>query len=453
MRLVIPPLVVEENDSFKNDALDRRTYGEALLNIVVRSNDELVISLDGKWGEGKTTFVKMWQGLLLENNVPNIYIDAFSNDYVDDAFISVVSAIMNYAETHITKDHEEKVTELKDKAKKVGSQLLSLSARIGIKVATLGVIKNTEIEDLMEIKEDMAKSVSDLIGSLVEERINSHSKDIEIIQSFRELLSSLPSKLQKDGNKPLVIIIDELDRCKPTFAVEIIEKIKHLFSVKNVVFILVMNKAQLEESIKSVYGQNIDAHTYLQKFINLETKIPKRTNERYTNDLSKYSKKLSQLHELQTWGDDRNIIECIEPLADHFNLSLRQLEKIYTNLAVFYGSSTKSQLRLVAIIAFLSVMKVIDPWLFDQLLLQKTCFSKVMERLNLSNLNEENGTDRKLYWLMSWIRYALLSEQEFEELPEEDKIKKYGQSLWQYNISREKLIPSFAQQLSMFVST
>jgi len=59
MRLVIPPLVVEENDSFKNDALDRRTYGDALLNSVVRSNDELVISLDGKWGEGKTTFVKM----------------------------------------------------------------------------------------------------------------------------------------------------------------------------------------------------------------------------------------------------------------------------------------------------------------------------------------------------------------------------------------------------------
>ncbi|MEK7792839.1 MAG: P-loop NTPase fold protein, partial [Pseudomonadota bacterium] len=298
-----------------------------------------------------------------------------------------------------------------------------------------------------------ANSFSDLIGSLVEERINSHTKDIELIQSFRELLSNLPSKLQENGDKPLVIIIDELDRCKPTFAVEIIEKIKHLFSVKNVVFVLVMNKAQLEESIKSVYGQNIDAHTYLQKFINLETKIPKRTNERYTNDLSKYSKKLLQLHELQTWGDDRKIIECIEPLADHFNLSLRQLEKVYTNLAVFYGSSTENQLRLVAIIAFLSVMKVIDPWLFDQLLLQKTCFSKVMERFNLSNLNEENGTDRKLYWLMSWIRYALLSEQEFEELPEEDKIKKYGQSLWQYNISREKLIPSFAQQLSMFVST
>ena len=108
-----------------------------MLNLVVRSKDELVISLDGKWGEGKTTFVRMWQGLLSENEIPNIYIDAFSNDYLDDAFISVVSAITNYGETHIVKGHQEKIAELKNKAKKVGGQLLSWSAKIGIKAATL----------------------------------------------------------------------------------------------------------------------------------------------------------------------------------------------------------------------------------------------------------------------------------------------------------------------------
>ncbi len=69
MKLVTPPLIVEDNDSFTNDILDRKSYGEALLNIVVRSTDALVVSLDGKWGEGKTTFVKMWQGLLSEANI------------------------------------------------------------------------------------------------------------------------------------------------------------------------------------------------------------------------------------------------------------------------------------------------------------------------------------------------------------------------------------------------
>nr|WP_282103389.1 P-loop NTPase fold protein [Halomonas getboli] len=257
--------------------MDRKGYGEALRNLVDSSSDALVLSLDGKWGEGKTTFVKMWQGLLSESNIPNLYIDAFANDHVDDAFITVASAITNYAEKNIIKDHRGKLTELKDKSKEVGGQLLSWSAKIGVKAATLGIIKDSDIDELKDIKGDLSKTASDLVAGFVEERIAAHSNDIELIKSFRALLSELPSKLQSEDSKPIVIIIDELDRCKPTFAVDVVEKVKHLFSVENVVFLLVMNKAQLEESIKSVYGQNIDAHTYLQKFVNIEAKLPKHT--------------------------------------------------------------------------------------------------------------------------------------------------------------------------------
>ncbi|OGT90992.1 MAG: hypothetical protein A2514_07750 [Gammaproteobacteria bacterium RIFOXYD12_FULL_61_37] len=451
VRIVTPPLIVEEGDSFTKDALDRKGYGEALRNLVASSSDALVISLDGKWGEGKTTFVKMWQGLLSESNIPNLYIDAFANDYVDDAFITVASAITNYAENNIIKDHREKLAELKEKSKRVGGQLLSWSARIGVKAATLGIIKDSDIEELKDIKGDLSKTASDLVGGFVEERIAAHSNDVALIKSFRGLLSELPSKLQNEGGKPLVIIIDELDRCKPTFAVEIVEKIKHLFSVENVVFLLVMNKAQLEESIKCVYGQNIDAHTYLQKFVNIEAKLPKHTGERYTNDLSKYTNRLLQLHEMQTWGDDRNIVDCTEPLANHFNLSLRQLEKVFTNLALFYGASTENHLRLVPIVVFLAIVKVVDPSLFDDLLHGRTSYTDVIGKLKLQNFNEESSSNRKIYWLMQWVRYGLLSEKEFAELPEEDEIKKFGQSLWKYSVSRERLIPIFSQQLSMFV--
>ncbi len=451
MRIVTPPLVVEDGESFAKDILDRKGYGEALRNLVSRSSDALVISLDGKWGEGKTTFVKMWQGLLTESAIPNIYIDAFANDYVDDVFITVASSITNYAEKTIIKGHKEKVAELKEKSKKVGGQLLSWTARIGIKAATLGAIKDSDIEELNDIKGDLSKTTSDLAGKFVEERIADHSKDVELIQSFRELLSALPSKLGNEDEKPLVVIIDELDRCRPTFAVELVEKIKHLFSVENVVFLLVMNKAQLEESIKSVYGQNIDAHTYLQKFINIEAKLPKNTGERYTNDLSKYINRLLQLHELTTWGDDRDIVDCTEPLANHFNLSLRQLEKVFTNLAVFYGVTAENHLRLVPVVVFLAVVKVIDSPLFDELLHGRVSYAEVVEKLNMHNLDDESERSRKLYWLMQWVRYSLLSEKEFSELPEEDEIKGFGQSLWQYNVTRERLIPIFAQQLSMFV--
>ena len=211
------------------------------------------------------------------------------------------------------------------------------------------------------------------------------------------LLSELPSRI--DGNKScrLIIIIDELDRCKPSFSVEVLEKIKHLFSVPNVVFVLVMHQEQMEEAIKCVYGNNIDAHTYLQKFINLETSIPKRIDDRYSNDLTVYSRRLLQLHELETWGDDRNIVDCLDPLAEHFNLSLRQLEKVYTNLAIIYGTSSKNHLRLVPIITFICVVKVIKPSLFSRLLAGRVSFAELCKETGIGELNEDKDGQRKLY--------------------------------------------------------
>ncbi len=392
----------------------------------------------------------MWQGLLTEEDVPSIYIDAFSNDYIGDPFISVASAITAFAEKNIKKDNKEKLNELRDKAKKVGGQLLSWSAKVGIKTATFGAIKECDLEELKEIKSDLAKGALSVVERLIEERLNSHSEDIELIQSFKKVLSELPSQLDNSSGNPLIIIIDELDRCKPSFAVELIEKIKHLFSVKNVVFVLVMHKEQLEESVRCIYGQNIDAHTYLQKFISLETSIPKKTNTSYKNDLSVYSRKLLQLHELETWGNDKTIVDCIDPLAKHFNLSLRQLEKVYTNLAILYGSSAESDLRLVPIIVFLSIMKVVNPQVYEKLLNRRISYANLCNDIELPELDEEDREQRDLFQAMRWVRYAILTEQEFQKLGDGDNFQGFDDSLWKYNTKREMLIPFFAQKLSMF---
>jgi len=452
LKLTIPPLVIEKHDGFSKDALGREEYGKSLLNLITNSDDELVIALDGKWGEGKTTFVKMWQGLLSSENIPNIYINAFSNDYLDDAFISIASAIIDYADSH----KSDNSVDLKKNVKKIGSQLIPLTAQIGIKAATLGLIGKAELDQIESVKNDIATGMSNLIGRIIEERINSHKENIEAIESFRNLLSELPSKLQNNNDKPLVIIIDELDRCRPTFAVEIIEKVKHLFSVKNIVFVLVMNKQQLEESIKCVYGRNIDAHTYLQKFISLEAKLPKRIKQKLPNDLFAYSRKLFELHNIQAWDDKRNIIDCLDPLALHFNLSLRELEKVYTNLSIFYGASKENEYRLVPIIIFLAIIKVLKPKLFESILHQKITYEEVIKELQLNVPTEDNFRTHKLYWLMQWVRYALLNQEEINKLSDSDPINDFFESatnsLLNYNITREELIPYFAERFYLFGS-
>jgi energy-coupling factor transporter ATP-binding protein EcfA2 len=448
MKLVTPSLLVEDSDRFGNDILKRQQFGDALSNLVTRSTDELVISLDGKWGEGKTTFVKMWQGLLKEKGIPSIYIDAFQNDYTEDAFISIASAITSYVDLHSAEAQNS--SDFKDKAKKVGVRLLSWTAKIGIKAATLGIIKESDIDALSEIGDEVAADTSETIADLVKERLNALSKETELIQSFRESLSDLPANLTDNSSGRFVIVIDELDRCRPSFALEVLEKIKHLFSVKNVVFLLVMNKLQLEEAIRSVYGANIDAHTYLQKFINVETSIPKRVTDRYSNDIELYIRKLLQLHEITTWGDDRLIADCLTPLAQHFNLSLRQLEKVFTNLAIIYSTSEENHLRLVPIIVFIAVVKVVNPNLFGNLLLGKISFATLRVQLGFSELSEEEEDKHHLIWLLDWVRFSMLSESEYQEVDENDSIRQFEQTLWKYGTGRKRLLQMFCQKLSMF---
>lgn len=447
MKLVTPTLVVEDIDGFKNDALQRKSFGEALSNLVTRTSDELVISLDGRWGEGKTTFVKMWQGLLKEKGVPSIYIDAFQNDYTEDAFISVASAITAYVDQHTIQ--AEKSSEFSDKAKKVGIRLLSWSAKIGIKTATLGIIKESDIEALSEISDDIATDTSETVATLVQDRLSTHSKENEIIQSFRESLSGVPETIIDNKSGRLVVIIDELDRCRPSFAVEVLEKIKHLFSVKNVVFVLVMHKEQLEEAIRCVYGSNIDAHTYLQKFINIEATIPKRVTDRHSNDLDAYIARLLHLHELETWGDNRLIQDCLSSLGRHFNLSLRQLEKVFTNLAIIYSTSAKNQLRLVPIITFISTVKVVKPSVFGKILLGRISYTELISETELQLINNESN-ERNLIRIMDWVRFSILTDAEYKAIDETDNITRLSQSLWEYSVDRERLLPMFCEKLNMF---
>ena len=452
MKLVAPPMEVSLEDGFSKDFLGRKAYGQALCNVISRSQDELVVCLDGKWGEGKTTFVKMLRGLLLDNKIQFIYIDAFSSDHVEDPFFAVASEIESFASKSGIKEEEK--SRLKQRTVAAGVQLLSWSAKIGLKAATLGVLSASDIEQLGDVKDDIASDVSQVMERFVKERLEAYSNSMAAFDSYRSSLSSLPALIENEATNKLVVIIDELDRCKPTFAVSLIEQVKHLFSVPNVAFILVMNKVQLQESIRSVYGQGVDARTYLQKFINLETRIPRKSIYYSSrSDASKYIDRLWKIHNFESWGDQRSIVECLEIMANHFDLSLRELERVFTNIAVLYGTTSQDSLRLVPLIVFLAVLKVADADIFNGLLDAKVGYQELIRKLRLDDALEEEA-QRKLGRVLDWVRFAVLTEDEYKSLPQDDPLKvNFGRLLWNYDVDRVRLLPIFAQQLSAFVVT
>ena len=156
------------------------------------------------------------------------------------------------------------------------------------------------------------------------------------------------------------------------------------------------------------------------------------------------------MHEITTWGDDRQIVDCLIPLAQHFNLSLRQLEKVFTNLVIIYGTSGENQLRLIPIIIFIAVVRVVNPSVFGNLLLGKISFSSLREQLGFHELNEDEVGNNKLPWLMNWVRFSMLSESEYQGIGADDPIQKFINNSWLYDLDRKRIIPIFCQKLSMF---
>lgn len=96
MKLIAPPVEISEEAGFdpEIDIFGRRVFGEALLNLIRNTEDELVLALDAPWGgEGKSTFIKMWRGYLKSHEVSCVYFDAFENDYQADPFLAISSEI------------------------------------------------------------------------------------------------------------------------------------------------------------------------------------------------------------------------------------------------------------------------------------------------------------------------------------------------------------------------
>ena len=94
----------------------------------------------------------------------------------------------------------------------------------------------------------------------------------------------MAGKVRDETGHPMVFIIDELDRCRPTFAIELLERVKHIFDVPNLVFVFGINRDELCTSLQSIYGE-IDASVYLRRFFDMEFTLQEVDSAKFSRHL------------------------------------------------------------------------------------------------------------------------------------------------------------------------
>ena len=444
MRIFPPQLEISDREGFtpEKDIFGRAKLGEGLSNVVLSVSDPMVIAVDAQWGSGKTTFLKMWASDLRKNGTPVIYFDAFANDYLDDAFIAIASEIISLVE-ELKSENKTEVDNLIKKATGVGKVLARSSTKLGIKLATLGVLSGT---DLDKIASDISKEASQIIDQHIGDLLSTQKEQKASIDAFRSALTELPLLLSSSSEneevktKPLIFVIDELDRCRPKFALEVLERIKHLFNVPDVHFILGTHLEQLCSAVRVTYGSEIDAETYLQKFIQLTFFLTDDAEHEHQRVIPKFTKYLIQ--QLEFKDDNLKSAEAaaimIEHAAEHKNLSLRSIERIFSTLSLSLAYSNKNHLRIPPILGGLCVLKTTHPKLYLKAKSGHLMFSEIEQNL-IQFPGEEN---HEVNWSVGWWQYCL------DKNADENIVQRYSQAVNMFAIrSRFEIVPHIANNI------
>lgn len=353
------PIEIPDDNPFQNDVLNRKDNIEILTKFITSFEQSIVLCIDGGWGQGKTTFIRMWEKYLHQQSIPTIYFNAWESDYTDDALIALIGEINLAAEKLAIQDKNEAEKSIK-KIYGFAANFLKATAptlaNLGIKAVSSGLTNSDEL----------TKTLSSLSESLVQEHIRQYKQSRNTLGNFKEALSEL-ARSYANGNKdtPLVIFIDELDRCRPNFAIQVLEKAKHLFNVDNIIFVLAADKSQLAHSIRAVYGQGLDVNGYLRRFIDFDYLLPSPVGSVYIKYL------------VTKMGFDKNLNNDETHIYDHqkklnsiirlYNLTLREQESFCNILNVVIKTKYHTMQENSVLVFLLIILKIKEPELYKSL--------------------------------------------------------------------------------------
>ena len=261
--------------AFEPDYLNRKAlaveWTDALLS--TRINHHLVISVSGAWGTGKTYLAKNWHKYLEEQEYFTCYIDAHKKDYAEDPLLIIMSEIESAVNKYIKKEEafiKRAFTPVKRKFFPFLASGLKTAGKVGASMVLPDIISSSVKQIIDKVDEETIKEfVKSSIEKYGRKKDNYIKQYYNNIQAYSKNMEEFKRELEKFAaqfNKPVVIFIDELDRSNPKFVIKLIDQLKHIFEIPNLVFILTVNKKELSNTIKGIYGSEMDGYAYYKKF-------------------------------------------------------------------------------------------------------------------------------------------------------------------------------------------
>lgn len=266
-----------EPNPWDGDLLGYAAIGETYTNLIQSIDDSKVVSIEAGFGHGKTFFRKAWATHLRNAGEVVIEIDAQRSDHSGDPVVTFLAALMETLEPAERSQWTKAIAKGTGIALGTAKLLASFAARKAGEEAIDGIENwfksDGDESELDTMIADFSKEASKTLGAqltaqLAAERVRNQEMPAQM-QGLREALTA------GKGTERVVILIDELDRCHPEYAIALLEAMKLVFDQDGFVFVLMVNAVHLERLAGRLFGAITEDERYLDKFVDIRLILPK----------------------------------------------------------------------------------------------------------------------------------------------------------------------------------
>lgn len=340
----------------------REKHGRFLMSILTSETNGHVLNLNGDWGTGKTEFLKRLYVSLTENNHPVIYIDAWESDFTNDPLNVVCSEILNQLSYVFNNNDQGKFDEIKGDINKLLNRYISIQKISSIGTAAYKAISGDPVyseeldlaNTLLQVNSTPFQFSNNDVNSnnnrLLAHMLGSQTEVVSGMKEIRKQITAISEILERvyNLNVPIIVLVDELDRCRPDYAIKTLEVIKHFFDVKGCNFLVATDTNSLQESIKAVYGSNFNSERYLRRFFNQRVTLKRPSIKSYLELKNIDFKQAAGDVELIPFNFDGGhslLIDFISKLLDNHKLELRDIEKILQKIVACLNYVHKNKVK------------------------------------------------------------------------------------------------------------
>lgn len=265
------------------DKIGREEIVDKICGLVgsLKKDKNFCLSINGAWGSGKSFVLGLIEEKLSKKQEYIIIkYDAWENTFYSDPLIAILSCILDGLEDKLSKMRGYRKVAA-DFGKKKGKEIVDKLSESGGKIGFIAKI----IKEISEVIPDL-KNVS-LVTDTKDNQLAIFKSYKSLLYEIKELLNKLTEKVFVSNEQTkLVILVDEIDRCLPDEQLKVLERLHHLFAVKNCAVIVTMNQICVAETVKTIYG--IDGYEYLRKFFNFTFRLDISANEYLKKLLEEY---------------------------------------------------------------------------------------------------------------------------------------------------------------------